>query len=188
MKENTLKLAIILSVSVIFCHSITSAQVRRGKMFFRDEFNKPVNAAADSSKWTAEIGGGGWGNEELEYYTNSVENAYHDGHGNLVIKAVKVTPLNLNCWYGKCQYTSARLITKNKFDQKYGRFEARIKIPRGQGMWSAFWLLGNNIDTVGWSQCGEIDIMENIGREPGNGSRHDSRSRIFGRKRLRCAI
>ena len=90
-----------------------------------------------------------------------------DGSGSLVIKAVKLTPpLNLNCWYGPCQYTSARLITKGKFDQKYGKFEARIKVPRGQGMWSAFWMLGNNIDVVGWAQCGEIDIMENIGREP----------------------
>ncbi|HVE58862.1 MAG TPA: glycoside hydrolase family 16 protein, partial [Pyrinomonadaceae bacterium] len=75
-------------------------------------------------------------------------------------------PLNLSCWYGPCQYTSARLITKGKFDQKYGKFEARIKIPRGQGLWGACWMLGNNIDIVGWAQCGEIDIMENIGREP----------------------
>jgi beta-glucanase (GH16 family) len=72
----------------------------------------------------------------------------------------------LTCWYGPCQYTSARLITKGKFDLKFGRFEARIKIPRGQGVWPAFWLLGNDIDTVGWPKCGEIDIMENIGREP----------------------
>jgi beta-glucanase (GH16 family) len=75
-------------------------------------------------------------------------------------------PLSFNCWYGECKYTSARLITKQKFNRKYGRFEARIKIPRGQGMWSAFWLLGSNIDTVGWANCGEIDVMENIGREP----------------------
>lgn len=168
MSRKYTKLVVILAMSILFCHSITAAQVRRGKIFFRDEFNKPVNTTADSSKWTAEIGGGGWGNEELEYYTDSVENVHHDGRGNLIIKVIKLTPpLNLDCWYGKCQYTSARLVTKNKFDLKYGRFEARIKIPRGQGMWSAFWLLGNNIDTVGWSQCGEIDIMENIGREPG---------------------
>ena len=84
-----------------------------------------------------------------------------------VIKAIKLTPpLGLSCWYGPCQYTSARLITKGKFDLKYGRFEARIKVPRGQGVWPAFWMLGNNIDTAGWPQSGEIDIMENIGREP----------------------
>ena len=87
--------------------------------------------------------------------------------GSLVINAIKLTPpLGLSCWYGPCQYTSARLITKGKFDLKYGRFEARIKVPRGQGVWPAFWMLGNNIDTAGWPQSGEIDIMENIGREP----------------------
>ncbi len=159
---------LLLVFAALFCDStFAQAQVVYRKLAFKDEFNKSANAPVDSSKWTAEIGGGGWGNQELEYYTNSVENAYHDGNGSLVIKAIKLTqPSNLTCWYGPCQYTSARLITKGKFDQKYGRFEARIKIPRGQGMWGAFWLLGNNIDTVGWATCGEMDIMENIGREP----------------------
>ncbi len=119
------------------------------------------------TKWTSETGGWGWGNQELQYYTNSIDNAYQNGAGSLVIKAIKLNPpLTLTCWYGPCQYTSARLITKGKFEQKFGKFEARIKIPRGQGMWGAFWMLGNNIDSVGWAACGEIDIMENIGREP----------------------
>lgn len=167
MKRKLLKPLIILAALVFFGNQITAAQVRYGKFAFRDEFNKAANTPVDSSKWTAETGGGGWGNQELEYYTNSVENAYHDGQGSLVIKAVKLTaPFTLNCWYGPCQYTSARLITKGNFDRKYGRFEARIKIARGQGMWSAFWMLGNNIDSVGWAQCGEVDVMENIGREP----------------------
>ena len=158
----------ILTLMVVFSGiAAAQAQVVYRKLAFKDEFNKSANAPVDSSKWISEIGGGGWGNQELEYYTNSVENAYHDGQGNLVIKAIKLTqPSNLTCWYGLCQYTSARLITKGKFEQKYGRFEARIKIPKGQGMWGAFWLLGNNIDTVGWATCGELDIMENIGREP----------------------
>ncbi|MEO6590022.1 MAG: glycoside hydrolase family 16 protein [Pyrinomonadaceae bacterium] len=159
---------------VIFCFAIlfsdtasAQAQVIYRKLAFKDEFNKPANTPVNASNWTAEIGGGGWGNQELQYYTNSIENAYHDGQGNLVIKAIKLSqPSNLSCWYGQCQYTSARLVTKGKFEQKYGRFEARIKIPKGQGMWGAFWMLGNNIDTVGWATCGEIDIMENIGREP----------------------
>jgi beta-glucanase (GH16 family) len=100
-------------------------------------------------------------------YTDSSENAYLDGKGNLVIKTIKQDlPASSKCWYGQCKYTSTRLTTKNKFDQKYGRFEARIKIPQGQGMWPAFWMLGNDIDKVGWPQCGEIDILENIGREP----------------------
>jgi beta-glucanase (GH16 family) len=157
-----------LLFAIFFCDSASAqAQVIYRKLAFKDEFNKSLNSPIDTSKWTAEIGGGGWGNQELQSYTNSIENAYHDGQGSLIIKAIKLTPpLNLSCWYGPCQYTSARLITKQKFDRKYGKFEARIKIPRSQGMWSAFWMLGSNIDTVGWSTCGEIDIMENIGREP----------------------
>ncbi len=167
MKKNLSKSAILLAAVALFCNSIVAAQVSRGKFAFRDELNQAAGAPIDPSKWTAEIGGGGWGNQELQYYTNSIENAHHDGNGSLVIKAIKLTaPLSLNCWYGPCRYTSARLMTKGKSDRKYGRFEARIKISRGQGMWSAFWLLGNNIDTVGWATCGEIDVMENIGREP----------------------
>ncbi len=163
------KILILVSfLWLVFCDStMAQAQVRYRKLAFKDEFNKPLNAPVDASKWTAETGGGGWGNQESEYYTNSVENAYHDGNGNLVIKAIKLAPpLNLSCWYGPCQYTSARLLTKGKFEQKYGRFEARIKIPAGQGMWPAFWMLGNNIDQVSWPTSGELDIMENIGREP----------------------
>jgi len=137
------------------------------KVVFEDDFTGSANSAPDIKKWTAETGGGGWGNKELEYYTSSTENAYLDGAGSLVIKAVKSHPsASLACWYGPCQYTSARLKTKDKFDLKYGRFESRIKIPRGSGVWPAFWLLGNDIETVGWPRCGEIDIMENIGREP----------------------
>lgn len=163
----TIHALLLLATVISFCGSATPAQVRGGKIAFRDEFNKARGTLVDSSKWTAEIGGGGWGNEELQYYTRDIENAFHNGAGSLVIKAVKKDlPLSFNCWYGQCRYTSARLITKGKFDRKYGRFEARIKIPRGQGMWSAFWMLGNNIDTVGWATCGEIDVMENIGREP----------------------
>ena len=152
---------VLLSISVI------PAQIYGRKLAFRDEFTGPAGSTMDPTKWSSEIGGNGWGNQELEYYTNTTDNAYLDGEGSLVIKAIKLNPpLTLTCWYGPCQYTSARLITKGKFDLKYGRFEARIKIPRGQGVWPAFWMLGTNIDTVSWPTCGEIDIMENIGREP----------------------
>ena len=72
----------------------------------------------------------------------------------------------MTCWYGSCRYTSARLKTKGLFEQALGKFEARIRIPRGQGIWPAFWMLGNDIDAVGWPKSGEIDIMENIGKEP----------------------
>ncbi|MBC7901104.1 MAG: glycoside hydrolase family 16 protein [Saprospiraceae bacterium] len=152
---------------LLSCDAFAVTYAQRGKYAFRDEFNKPANTPIDSSKWTAEIGGEGWGNKELQYYTNEIENAYHDGNGSLVIKVIKKEPpLLLKCWYGECKFTSARLITKNKFDKKYGRFEARIKIPQGQGIWPAFWMLGSNIDKVNWPNSGEIDIMENIGREP----------------------
>ena len=160
---------LILFAIVGFCCLVAgaNAQNRYRKLTFSDEFNGKKGTAVDQKKWTIEIGGKGWGNQELQYYTNSTDNASLDGKGNLVIKAVKLSPpLTLECWYGPCQYTSARLITKGKFEQKYGKFEARIKVPRGQGVWPAFWMLGNNIDSVGWPACGEIDIMENIGREP----------------------
>jgi beta-glucanase (GH16 family) len=164
--NKTLAKIIFVFPAILFCALSLCAQKTFTKLAFSDEFNAKRNAPIDTAKWAAEIGGEGWGNKELQYYTNSIENAFHDGNGSLVIKVFKKDALDSKCWYGKCQYTSARLITKNKFEQKYGRFEARIKIPRGQGVWSAFWMLGNDIDKVGWAECGEIDIMESIGREP----------------------
>lgn len=133
------------------------------KLVWSDEFNSPDGSAPDSSKWVLETGGNGWGNQELEYYTNRPQNAYLEG-GNLVIKAVAEKYTGAD--NVTRDYTSARLKTQGKFSQAYGRFEARIKIPQGQGMWPAFWMLGANIDTVPWPDCGEIDIMENIGKEP----------------------
>jgi len=131
-----------------------------------DEFDGPAGEQPNGTKWTHEVNGDGGGNFELQYYTNSTTNAALDGRGHLVITARKENPSNYNCWYGRCNYTSARIVTKGQFDQKYGRFEARIKIPRGQGLWPAFWMLGNDIERVSWPQCGEIDILENIGKEP----------------------
>jgi beta-glucanase (GH16 family) len=133
------------------------------KLVWSDEFNGPSGSAVDSSKWVSETGGGGWGNNELEYYTSRLQNAWQQD-GNLVIKVQgeKYTGAD-----GVSRnYTSARLKTLGKFSQAYGRFEARIKIPRGQGIWPAFWMLGNDIEKPGWPDCGEIDIMENIGKEP----------------------
>jgi beta-glucanase (GH16 family) len=128
-----------------------------------DEFNAPDGSPVDASKWVRESGGNGWGNQELEYYTTRPDNAFQQG-GNLVIKAIQEK------YTGKDgvmrDYTSARLKTLGKFSQTYGRFEARIKIPQGQGIWPAFWMLGDDIATLGWPKCGEIDIMENIGKEP----------------------
>lgn len=134
---------------------------------FRDEFEKSSGSPVDETKWTREIGGRGWGNQELQFYTTSNDNSFHNGKGSLVIRAAQVEQeRKLDCWYGRCKYTSARLTTKGKFDFKYGRIEARIKVPVGQGVWPAFWMLGGDIDKVGWPSSGEIDVMEFIGREP----------------------
>jgi beta-glucanase (GH16 family) len=139
-----------------------------------DEFDDEAGTLPDPSKWSYEIGDGalngilGWGNGELEFYTDSPDNAATDGLGNLVITAreVDTTTTELLCWYGPCEYTSARLITSQKAEFAYGRIEARIQVPFGQGIWPAFWSLGNDIDEVDWPTCGEIDVMENIGSEP----------------------
>jgi beta-glucanase (GH16 family) len=132
-----------------------------------DEFDGPAGASFDRTKWVADTGGQGWGNQEREFYTTRAENIALDGAGHLVITAAaEAATSNDQCWYGRCSYTSARIRTQGLFSQAYGRFEARIRIPRGQGMWPAFWMLGDNIASVGWPRSGEIDIMENIGREP----------------------
>ncbi|MDP9146649.1 MAG: glycoside hydrolase family 16 protein [Acidobacteriota bacterium] len=127
-----------------------------------DEFNGPNGAPPDPTKWTVETGGNGWGNHELEYYTSRSQNVRQE-NGNLVIEArqEKFTgPDSVSR-----DYTSARLKTAGHFEQRYGRFEARIQIPAGQGMWPAFWALGDDISSIGWPACGEIDIMENVGFE-----------------------
>ncbi|CAM1371632.1 glycoside hydrolase family 16 protein [Tenacibaculum xiamenense] len=123
-----------------------------------DDFD--TDGMPDSSKWTYDIGTGtnGWGNNELQYYTNDEKNVTVQ-NGVLIISAEKED-------FNGSGYTSARIKTQGLFDQTYGRFEARIKMPYGQGIWPAFWLLGSNIDTVGWPQCGELDIMEFRGQEP----------------------
>jgi beta-glucanase (GH16 family) len=136
-------------------------------LVWSDEFNGAAGLSFDRAKWVADIGGAGWGNQEREFYTTRSENIVLDGNGHLVISARAEAPgSTYSCWYGPCGYTSARIKTKGLFSQTYGRFEARIRIPRGQGLWPAFWMLGDNIDGVGWPRSGEIDIMENIGREP----------------------
>ncbi|MEU7428191.1 family 16 glycosylhydrolase [Streptomyces sp. NPDC040750] len=132
-----------------------------------DDFDGSAGSAPDPTKWTLETGGSGNGNHELQYYTPGNQNAALDGQGHLVITARKNTDSGLQCWNGTCQYTSARLNTARGFTQKYGHFESRIKIPRGQGMWPAFWMLGDNLPSAGWPDSGEIDVMENVGKEPG---------------------
>ena len=136
-------------------------------LVWSDEFSGPDGSSPDSSKWAFDtgVGGNGWGNNELESYTRRAQNAQLKG-GNLVITALKETYADPSDNVTR-NYTSARMKTQGLFNQVYGRFEARIKIPAGQGMWPAFWMLGQDISSIGWPKCGEIDIMENIGKEPG---------------------
>lgn len=129
-------------------------------LVMQDEFD--TDGAPDSAIWNYDIGTGtnGWGNNELQYYSDRSENIKVE-NGMLHITALKETFMGSG-------YTSAKIHTKGLFEQTHGRFEARIKLPWGQGLWPAFWLLGGNVDTVGWPQCGEIDIMEYRGQEPTN--------------------
>ena len=127
-----------------------------------DEFNGPNGSAPDPAKWVVESGGNGWGNNELEYYTARDRNVRQE-NGNLVIEAIKESFTGPDGVHRN--YTSARLKSEGRFSQLYGRFEARIQIPSGQGAWPAFWMLGDDYPTTGWPRCGEIDIMESVGSQ-----------------------
>jgi beta-glucanase (GH16 family) len=116
-----------------------------------DDFDGPAGTAPSERFWRFEVGGGGWGDEQLQTYTAA--NATLDGNGCLAITA-------------RCDLTSARLTTKDRVTVRHGRVEARIKVPAGRGLWPAFWMLGADIDEVGWPACGEIDVMEVVGSEP----------------------
>lgn len=125
------------------------------QLVWSDEFD---GAEIDRTKWTFDKGGHGWGNDELQYYTDRSENARIED-GCLIIEARQ------EAWQGR-SYTSARLKTQGLHSWTYGRIEARIQLPFGQGIWPAFWMLGDKFSTSGWPACGEIDIMEYIGKEP----------------------
>ena len=133
-------------------------------LVWNDEFNGPDGSMPDPNKWRILQDGSGFGNQELEYYTNLPANLHIEG-GKLVITARR-QPFKGPDGIER-DYTSARLETAGHFQQKYGRFEARIKLPGGQGIWPAFWMLGSDFPSAGWPACGEIDIMENVGFEPG---------------------
>jgi beta-glucanase (GH16 family) len=130
---------------------------RNYELVWSDEFDGDSGTAPNAAKWAYDLGTGqnGWGNNELQTYTNKPENISLDGKGHLAITALKS---------GSGNYTSARINTDGIYTQQYGRIEARIKTPTGTGMWPAFWMLGSNRKTVGWPQCGEIDIMEQRGK------------------------
>lgn len=135
--------------------SITINVTRTLLLVWSEEFDTP--GAPDPSKWGYDIGtgSGGWGNNELQYYTSRTDNVTVSG-GTLKIIAKKES-------YSGSSYTSTRMLTKDKFSFKYGKVEARIKLPAGVGTWPAFWMLGNNIASVGWPACGEIDVVEHVG-------------------------
>jgi beta-glucanase (GH16 family) len=124
-------------------------------LVWSDEFN--TNGAPDPAKWGYDLGAGGYGNNELQYYTNRPENVIVE-NGVLKIKAIKEN-------YNGAAYTSARLLSKGKFAFTYGKVEVSAKLPAGVGTWPAIWMLGANSSTVGWPDCGEIDIMEHRGYE-----------------------
>jgi beta-glucanase (GH16 family) len=132
------------------------------RLVWNDEFDGPAGSPPDPSRWGYELGDGsaygipGWGNEELQHYTDSTENAALDGAGNLAITARRDGET----------YTSARLLTKETLTFTYGRIETRLRVPRGPGLWPACWTLGANIAEAGWPDCGEIDVMEHVCREP----------------------
>ncbi|HMO61372.1 MAG TPA: family 16 glycosylhydrolase [Ferruginibacter sp.] len=124
-------------------------------LVWSDEFN--TDGLPNPAKWGYDLGAGGWGNNEAQYYTSRADNAV------VINGSLKIT-LKKEAYSGS-NYTSARLLTKDKFSFKYGRVEARAKLPAGGGTWPAIWMLGSNIGTVGWPACGEIDIMEHIGND-----------------------
>jgi len=170
-KTNKYKLRIqtLVFISFIFASILTLTNCSNDEtqtvatftnLTMSDEFD--VEGAPNSEIWNFDIGTGpnsdGWGNNELQYYTDRSENVTVQ-NGLLVISAIEED-------YNGTSFTSAKLLTKGKFSQAHGRFEARIKVPGGSGLWPAFWLLGENVDVDGWPQCGEIDIMEYRRQEP----------------------
>lgn len=139
-----------------------------------DEFDGSSGSPVDGSNWSYDLGDGcpsicGWGNQEKEYYTSAPENIALNGLGQLAIVA-RAAPAGLTCFYGPCRYTSAKIKTQGKVLAQPGRVETRIKLPLGQGLWPAFWLLGSNFPATPWPLCGELDVMEHRGSRPGETS------------------
>lgn len=157
----TRALGLVVAVTGIGCGSSTgsTAPPEAWTLVVADEFDGGLDTPPDPNLWQYDVGGDGWGNNQLEYNTDRIENVSQDGEGHLRIIARREQ-------FEGNQYTSGRINTKGLFEQKYGRFEARIKLPAGGGLWPAFWMLGADFPEVDWPRAGEIDVMENIGREP----------------------
>jgi len=148
------------------CSRATDPKPAAWELVWQDEFAGPAGQSPDAAKWRFDVGTD-WGNAQLEYDTARPVNVSLDGAGRLAIVAREESYLG-------SAYTSGRINTRDLFEYEHGRFEARIRLPFGQGIWPAFWLLGGNFDTVGWPACGEVDIMEYRGQEPNivHGSLH----------------
>lgn len=152
-------LAASLATSCVDLPGADSERVGSWELVWADEFEAEAGTPIDATKWTHDVGGDGWGNDQLEHNTDRTDNVFHDGDGHLVIRA------QVEDYEGNA-YTSGRVKTQGLFDVKYGRVVASIKLPEGGGVWPAFWMLGADIETVGWPACGEIDILELRGEEP----------------------
>lgn len=137
----------------------TPVQPEPWTLVWSDEFDGEAGSAPDSEKWTYDIGGDGWGNDQLEHNTDRTNNVDLDGNGFLRITAREED-------FEGNAYTSGRIKTQGLFTTTYGRVEASIRLPAGQGIWPAFWMLGNDITEVSWPACGEIDILELRGQQP----------------------
>ena len=187
-RKSRLRVSALVSASIVVTSLIvitpTTISQAAGpkflKLLWSDEFSGKKGALPSSKSWEYDIGNGyGWGNAELEYYTNKPANISTDGKGKLVISANRISDLQGNatdsstattqilnsCW--ECQFTSAKIKTSKKVQFQYGRIEARMKVAGGEGTWPAFWMLGADLlDGNSWPECGEIDIVETRGIEP----------------------
>lgn len=152
-RGKVLSLFLLFTLLIALVPAGNSSAASTWNLAWSDEFD---GSSLNTANWTAETGtgSGGWGNNELQYYTNRTQNLQVTG-GNLVITAQKES-------YGGMNYTSARIKTQGLKNFTYGKIEARIKLPSGQGLWPAFWMLGSNITTAGWPASGETDIMERV--------------------------
>ncbi|MGI5247151.1 ricin-type beta-trefoil lectin domain protein [Dactylosporangium sp. CA-139066] len=153
--------AVVASMFATGLVLVTAQSAAQAAVVWNEDFSGASGQGVDGSKWNFDTGGGGFGNSELEYYNSGTSNVYQDGQGHLVIEARRESGGH-SCWYGTCQWTSGRIQTAGKFTQLYGHIEARIQVPKGNGLWPAFWMLGGS----NWPTDGEIDIMENVGRDP----------------------
>jgi len=157
---------VLLSAALLGCSGAAAPASTDWQLVWADEFDGAAGSRPDSTRWRYDIGTD-WGNAQLEYDTDRTQNVSLDGAGRLAITALQESYLGRD-------FTSGRINTRDLFAQQTGRFEARIQLPVGRGIWPAFWLLGADFASVGWPACGEIDIMEYRGQEPGrtHGSLH----------------